>query len=216
MIYPDYPVIEEGGHRFYVTPYGNFPSMTTVLGNTASEDKKESLKQWRESIGQEEADRISKEATDSGTAVHLMIEKFLNGDTLELSEFAPRDVSRFRSMKFLLKSISNVKAQEVALCSPSLKIAGRVDCIADFNGILSIIDFKTSRKIKRAHEIEDYFLQLTGYAIMHNELYGTNISHGVILMTCDDGFPLKFTVKLEDYIDKFFERIALFYERGLT
>jgi genome maintenance exonuclease 1 len=212
----DYPNISSAnvsGLRVYETLKGNFyPSITTVLGNSASQEKIDSLNAWKNNLG-DEADSITKEAADKGTAVHLLAERFLNGEKLinEGETFSEDAIKSFNGLKLKLKKVSEVWGQEVALYSDAIQVAGRCDCIGIYNGKECIIDFKTSRRIKHKKDIEDYFLQLAAYSIMHNEMFGTNIVDGVIIMSSMNGFPQEFNVNLEKYYDSLLQRINKFY-----
>lgn len=211
--YPSLVATPFQGLRLYETPKGLFyPSITTVLGSTMPREKAEALERWYKSLG-DEAAKKSKEAADNGTAVHLLIERHLKGEKLvEPGEkFTNEQIAKFNSLKLSLKKIDKVIAQEVALYSDELRVAGRCDCIAMYKGEMSIIDFKTSRRLKYSDDIEDYKLQLCAYAMMHNELFQTNIMQGVIIMASDGGFPQEFVVELFDYVDPLIERINKFY-----
>ncbi len=211
--YPDVSTIEEFNLRWYlVDDETAFPSITSMLGKTTPEEKRLSLENWRNSVGAERADQISNEATTNGTAVHLLIELFLGGQTINETEFTEQQLKSFKSLKGYLKKIDEVWGQEVALFSRTLKIAGRCDCIGVYKGKPSILDWKTSSKIKNESMIEDYKYQLAFYARAHNEMFGTNIEHGVVLMATKDGFPLEFCVDLNKYYDKLETRVQYFYE----
>jgi hypothetical protein len=198
--------------RLYVVDGEYYPSITTVLGRTAPKEKVESLQKWREAIGENEADAILKDAAESGTHLHLLVERFLRGDDLLAEQFSEKVRGGFNSLKSVLKKISNVWGQEVPLYSKDLGIAGRCDCIGVFNGLPSIIDFKTSRKIKRESDIEDYFLQMTAYSIMHNEMFGTDIKDGVIIMSSEFSFPQVFKKDLRFYKENLRNRVNSFYQ----
>ena len=211
--YPDVSTIEEFNLRWYLVDSETaFPSITSMLSKTMPEEKRLSLENWKNSIGAERAEQISHEATTNGTAVHLLIELFLGGQSINESEFTDQQLKSFKSLKGYLKKIDEVWGQEVALFSRELKIAGRCDCIGVYKGKPSILDWKTSSKIKDDSMIEDYKYQLAFYARAHNEMYGTNIDHGVILMATKDGFPLEFCVDLNKYYDKLETRVQYFYE----
>lgn len=216
--YPDLQTIEFRGMRLYETPEGNFyPSITTVLGKTMSEEKENALKSWQMSLGMDLAQKKTKEAANRGTAVHLLAERFIKGEDLVKpgESFEQSAMTSFNALKLKLKKI-NPWAQEVALYSDVLGVAGRTDLIGEFNGTPSIIDFKTSSKLKKDSDIEDYKFQLCAYAQMHNEMFGTDISHGVILMTSDGGFPQEFRVDLSKYTDALAKRVATFYREKMN
>jgi len=218
--YQDYSTESVKGCRYYITPAGAFPSITTVLGGSETAEKKASLENWRTSLGQEKAAAVSKKATDHGTMVHLLTERFLKGEDV----FAPvngapvpgPDMMAFNALKLKLKQINEIWGQEQSLYSPSLEIAGRFDCIGLYKNIPSIIDFKTASRLKTRKDIEDYELQLFFYATAHNELFGTDIKRGVILMSSAGGMPQEFVVDFtEDHLLKLKARVAIFYEKLL-
>jgi genome maintenance exonuclease 1 len=183
------------GKRYYTLEDGTrLPSVTTVLGA----QKKEGIMAWRKRVGEAEANRISKQATGRGTNVHTLCERYLNNEAL--GNIMPDAKEMFVSLKPLLNRIDNIHYQEQALWSKQLGMAGRVDCIAEFDGKLSVIDFKTSKKIKTEAHIEDYFWQTTAYGIMYEELIGVPIHQLVIIMAVEDNPPLLFIQKTEDHI----------------
>jgi genome maintenance exonuclease 1 len=188
------------GIRVYKTPAGDFSSITTMLGQTMPPEKAAILQRWRDSIGHAEADAHSKKATDHGTMVHLLIERHLLGEPIDApvdGEPVPlRAIESLRALKMKLKKINSIWAQEQAVWSPFLKLAGRFDCMGEYEGVPTIIDFKTSGRHKTREDIADYELQLAFYAIAHNELFGTDVRQGVILMSVDGGFPLEFKIDL--------------------
>ena len=194
--------------RFYTTPDNNrYPSITTVLGAK----EKPGLVDWRNSLGHTAADKEMNRAADRGTAVHSMIEKYLDNDANPIVNHLIEHVAEYNSLKLLLRNINNIITQETALYSDLLKVAGRVDCIAEYKGTLSIIDFKTSTNSKDRSIIEDYFLQTTAYALMFEELYGIKIDNIVILMSVEKGVPLVFKGKVDDYIRPLLFRINTYY-----
>ena len=142
------------GRRVYVTPNGHtYPSITSVLGS----QPKPSLDAWRERVGDEEADRLMKESAKLGTAVHDLCERYLSNQNLLMVNDEARGV--FNRLRFLLGNINNIVGLEIPLYSDILKLAGTADCIAEYNGVLSVIDFKTSKRAKKEEWIEDYFIQ---------------------------------------------------------
>lgn len=183
------------GKRYYTLEDGTkLPSVTTVLGA----QKKDAIMAWRKRVGEVEANRISKAATGRGTNVHTLCERYLNNESL--GDIMPDAKEMFKSIKPLLNRINNIHYQEQALWSKQLAMAGRVDCIGEFDGKLSVIDFKTSKKIKSKIEIEDYFWQTSAYAIMYEELIGSPINNLVIIMAVENEHPLLFQEKTEDHI----------------
>lgn len=199
---PELKVIETERKRMYVTPEGNkYPSVTTVTGWK----KREFFAEWRKNNPQE-----SKYALQRGNDFHTLIEKYLQNEEVERHSDS-KTQKLFEQIKSELHNIDKILCQEVALWSDTLKLAGRVDCIAEYDGKLSIIDFKTSKKTKDEFEIEEYFLQATCYAIMLEERCGIQISNIVILMSCDDGSTLVFQQKPKKYIKKLTETINTYF-----
>jgi genome maintenance exonuclease 1 len=163
---------------------------------------------WRKRVGEAEANRISKKATGRGTNVHSLCEKYLNNESL--GEMMPDAQEMFLSLKPLLNRINNIHYQEQALWSTQLEMAGRVDCIGEFDGQLSVIDFKTSKRIKSKVQIEDYFWQTSAYALMYEELIGRPINNLVIIMAVEDDQPLLFQEKTEHHIDGLVKAIQFY------
>ena len=176
--------------RVYTTPTGTkYPSITTVLG-ILSED---GIRAWRKRVGEEEATRISTRAANRGTAVHSITERYINNEVDYAEGFMPNVIQNFTDFKSVLdERLTNIRAQEVPLYSDHLRLAGRVDCVADFDGILSIVDFKTSRKLKKKEWITGYFAQEAAYAIMWEERTGEPITQLVTLITVDNEQPQVF------------------------
>jgi len=182
--------------RFYISPNGQkMPSITTVLGAL----KKESIQRWRDRVGHDVANAISKKASNRGTNVHTLCERYLNNEPL--CEIMPDAQEMFLSIKPYLNRIDNIRYQEQALWSEKLGVAGRVDCIADFELDLSVIDFKTSKRVKDLEEIQDYFWQTAAYALMYEELIGEPINNLVIIMAVENSGPFIYKQKTEDYIE---------------
>jgi genome maintenance exonuclease 1 len=196
------------GKRYYTLPDGTkLPSVTTVLGA----QKKQAIMEWRKRVGEEEANRVSKKATSRGTNVHTLCERYLNNDSL--GDIMPDAKEMFVSLKPLLNRINNIHYQEAALWSTKLEMAGRVDCIGEFDGELSVIDFKTSKRIKSITSIEDYFWQTSAYALMYEELIGVPIDNLVIIMAVEDEQPLLFQQKTEDHIPGLVKAIKYYKEQ---
>jgi genome maintenance exonuclease 1 len=181
--------------RYYVLPDGNkVPSITTVLGAM----KKASIMEWRRRVGEEEANKISKKASGRGTNVHTLCERYLNNENI--GEMMPDAKEMFFSIKPYLNLINNIHYQEQSLWSEQLGVAGRVDCIAEYEGELSVIDFKTSKRIKSKGDIEDYFWQCAAYSLMYEERVGKPIDNLVIIMAVENESPLVFKEKTQDHI----------------
>ena len=202
------------GKRMYLTPDGyKFPSVTTVIGNNAK--KKASIARWRARIGEEKANAKSTRATGRGTKYHSIVEDYFN-NKLDLKKYSkfPLPVLMFHHSRDTLDRINNIYLQEAALYSKHLELAGRVDCIAEFDGVLSIIDFKTAEKPKRLEYLYDYFVQETAYACMLQEKYGMSVKQLVTIVACENGetqlvvLPPKkeYFIKLMTYISEYQER----------
>jgi genome maintenance exonuclease 1 len=187
--------------RKYFTPEGNaYPSITTVL----SAMDKSGLLEWRKRVGEEEANRISTQAATRGTAVHKLAEDYLNNNEDWQKDHMPSNLFSFAQIKKILdERVNNVWMQETFLYSDRLKCAGQVDCIAEFDGELSIIDFKTSRKPKKAEWIQNYFIQASFYAAAFYERTGIPIKQGVILVMVDGDDPQVFKIPTYDYLPQF-------------
>jgi genome maintenance exonuclease 1 len=184
------------GKRFYVTPSGRLPSITTVLSILS----RDSIKKWRERVGEETANAISTKASRRGTNVHKMCEDYINNE-LDAKKFLPNDRQTFNSIKPVLDThLNNISAQEVPLWSEYLGVAGRVDCIAEWDGKLAVIDFKTSRKPKKKEYISNYFQQCSAYAVMWEERTGIPINKIVVVIAVDDEEPQIFEEKRDNYI----------------
>jgi genome maintenance exonuclease 1 len=162
--------------------------------------KKEAILAWRKKVGEEQANKISSKAARRGTNVHSICENYLNNKPDYLKGVMPDAQEMFVSLKPYLNKINNIHYQETALWSKTLGMAGRVDCIAEYEGVLSVIDFKTSRKIKLVEDIQDYFWQATAYALMYEELVGKPIDELVIIMAVDNEKPLIFKEKTSNHV----------------
>ena len=176
--------INEEGGRKYLTPSGKrYPSITSVM----SWQSARAIADWRARVGSEEANRISRQATRRGTALHNVCESYLRNEDVLGENVTPDVVSMFTSIKYILdNSIDNIHCIETRLYSDYIGVAGTADCIAEFDGKMSIIDFKTSRKIKEKKHITHYFMQTAGYAVMYEELFGIPVPQIVIIMVCED------------------------------
>ena len=200
---PEIQVID--GKRFYVTPEGNFyPSITTVL----SLQDKPGLKKWRETVGEKEAKRISQDSMRIGTAVHQMAEFYLSNYIIKLKDEDKKIVDTFNRLRFLLGNINNIVGNEIALYSDLLRVAGTADCIAEYNGVLSVIDFKTSRKPKKEVWIDDYYMQTFAYKLMFEEMTGIEIQQVVILVACIDQFDVQVFKKPAKDSDKYLTKLV--------
>ena len=183
------------GKRFYITPEGKkYPSITTVL----SARKNEGLVRWRESVGDAVANNIMRGAAKRGTAVHTLVENYLNNEELSKQDVLP--VALFTLLKPELDNINSIRMQEGGLYSDKWEVAGRVDCIAEYKGKLSVIDFKTSTKEKQEQWIENYFIQGSAYCEMYEETFKEPIEQVVILIVTEDGAVQSFVKNKKDYL----------------
>jgi genome maintenance exonuclease 1 len=189
--------------RKYFTPSGKaYPSITTVCSILS----KDSIIKWRKRVGEEEANKISLQASTRGTAVHKLAEDYLNNEPDWDKDVMPNNLFSFSHLKSIIdERINNVWFQEEYLYSDKLECAGQVDCIAEFDGQLSIIDFKTSRKPKKVEWITNYFIQASFYAAAFYERTGIPIKQGVILITVDHSEPQIFKVNTFDYLPHFID-----------
>lgn len=186
--------------RFYTTPEGNvYPSVTTVLGSV----EKEGIINWKKYVGEKKAAEVLRQANIRGEAVHLMVENYLNNKSWKVSPFYRES---FLSLKPVLdKHVDNIVYQEAPLYSDQIKVAGRVDCIAEYDGKLSIIDFKTSLKPKKKEYITNYFMQESVYAACFLERTGIPIKQIVTLIAVDDNEPQIFIEQPLKWLRDFFQ-----------
>jgi len=199
------------GKRYYVTPEGKkLPSVTTVVGA----QKKQAIMEWRRRVGEEVANKISKQATTRGTNMHSLCEYYLNNEPKPPGVVMPDAKEMFISIKPYLNKINNIHYQEVGLWSSQLGLAGRVDCIGEYEGSLTVIDFKTSSKAKDRESILDYFWQCTAYALMYEELVGQPIDDLVIIMAVKDSTPLIFKEKTQDHIEGLVKAIDYYHKNS--
>lgn len=198
--FDDLKTVTIDGKRFYQTPEGNtYPSVTSVTGLY---NKKEIL-EWRKRVGEAEANRISTKASSRGTRVHKLCEDYLNNE-LNTDRYMPDSVGMFKSIQPIIDQyVDNIHAIEAPLYSDHLKVAGRVDCIAEFDGKLAIIDFKTSSRQKSEDKIQNYFMQCAAYAVMFEERTGIPVPRIAIVIAVDSDHPQVFVKKRNDYIGMF-------------
>jgi len=189
------------GKRIYQTPSGKgYPSVTTVLGILGKED----IQKWRDRVGHAEANKISTQASRRGTAVHKLCEDYLDNDPDFSKKHMPANVHLFNTMKPILDNqINNIWYQECFLYSDELQTAGQVDCIGEWNGELAVIDFKTSRKVKKEEWILNYYMQVAFYAKAYEDMTGIPIRKGVIFIGVDDNEPQVFEFDTREYLDHF-------------
>lgn len=198
------------GSRMYVTPSGRrYASVTTALKHLSEEG----IAKWRKDVGEAEATRISTQSAIRGTAVHAMCEHYLDNQHYILSESRfNRDKYTFSQIKPLLHRIDNIRGMEMALWSDKLKLAGRTDCIAEFDGVLSVIDFKTSLKLKKKEWITGYFMQETAYAIMYKERYSEPVDQIVTIIATDNSEPQLFIEDPNNYKHQLVDAINFYYQ----
>jgi hypothetical protein len=210
---PDMKVqTQASGKRYYTTPAGIvYPSITTMLGHK----EKPWLEDWRNSLGHDKAAKETKRAGERGDAIHKIIEIYLSNKLTDkaLRSYEPEQIAGFNQVKLRLNKVDNIRAQEVAIYSDTLRVAGRIDCIGEYEGTLSIIDFKTSTNVKDKGMIEDYFLQTTAYAIMWAEITGEPIEDIAIIMAVEKGMaPMLFREKIDKYVSPLLKRIDEYYK----
>ena len=202
------------GVRLYETPEGNkYPSITTIL----SVRNKKGLMEWRKKVGNDVANYVARTAAIRGTKVHHMCEDYLNNDFDEekhKKDFLPYCL--FGQLKDSLTKVDNIHAQEAGLYSDKYRVAGRVDCIAEYDGVLSIIDFKTSTKERNDDWNENYYIQCSAYAEMYEERTGTEINQIVILCVTEDGTVQEFVKEKYDFLDMITESVAEWREKNET
>jgi genome maintenance exonuclease 1 len=197
------------GVRYYKVPNDENLIRLVSITSVTSHFNKEIFVKWRKKVGEEEAERITKAATNRGTDMHSLVENYLYNKNLPIVPPLPDFL--FKIAKTELNSINNIHALEGSLYSRQLGIAGTVDCIAEYNGELAIIDFKTSKKPKPREWIEHYFVQCMAYGCMLYELTGIAVKKLVIIMACENGECVvyeeydksKYIKLLSKYIRKF-------------
>ena len=209
--YKELDRIDHPEGRRYLLPEGNhYPSITTVLSVLSEK----SIAAWRARVGEEEANRISTRASRRGTAVHEIIEKYLNNDENYRDGYTPDIHESFLSVKDILdEKIGKVYAQECGLYSDHLRLAGTVDCVAEFDGKISIIDFKTAKRKKYRSHITNYFQQEAGYAVMWEERTGMPITQLVTLIAVDDNKPQVFIEHRDTWVNELRKTIYVYNKR---
>lgn len=193
--------------RLYTTPEGNrYKSITTVL----SHYNKQGIYEWRQAVGEEYANKVSRRAADRGNKVHKICEDYLNNEIPELKmQLMMPDLKElfFKIKPFIDENIGKVYTQEQALYSDKYRIAGRVDLIAEWNGKVAVIDYKTSTKQKDEENIQNYFMQCTAYALMFAERTGIWIDDIVVLIATEEGPAQVFERQIHDYRQPLIEMI---------
>ena len=203
-------LIEKDNAHFYQTPTGEiYPSITTILHETMANGKKESLQNWKE---QEIAsDYITQEAATIGTETHKLIENHIN-EVRQTDDVRLLSVAHFNNLIPFLQKINNVHGTELRLYSNAMKLAGTSDCIASYDGELSIIDYKTKRSNQKEEWMTDHFIQGTAYSQMFKELTGIEAKQVVILVSSEKNSRMEFVKNTEDYKDLLTQRLNQYYD----
>lgn len=202
--------IKSEAGRLYLSPGGSkLPSVTTILSKTAD---KTFLIDWRKRVGDAEANKITNTSTGLGTAMHKMLEDYLCEDKTPSGNMFATAMAK-SIICHGVKNINEVWGLEVGLCSEGL-YGGTTDCVGVHDGSPAIIDFKNSRRLKKKEWVEDYLIQTTAYAHSHNEMYGTNINKGVIMLATHDAVYQEFVIEgdeFEEYAIKWAKRVEDYY-----
>jgi len=208
---PDIDRVMIGGIRYYKVPNGmQYPSITTILGD----GPKPWLERWKKSLGQEASTRETNRCGNRGSAIHDMIEKYLKNDPLATNDQTVSNIQLFNKMRYSLKHVDNIVLQEQYLFSDTLHVAGTVDCIGEYCGKLSIIDFKTSTNTKTLEQVQDYFCQCVFYALAYYELTSILIEDIVIIIGVEKGLvPTIFKQKIHPHIERLSQSINKFLDR---
>lgn len=202
--------IELNGVRHYKTPFGNFPSVTTILGS----EEKEVLKHWANAVGPEHVKWTLQEASQRGSEFHDTVEKYLKNETISINNLMLKH--HFLQVKsFFDRNFNKIVCNEIPLFSKKMRVAGRCDCVAELNGIPHIVDFKTSRRLKEESEIENYFMQCSAYSFILEEMFGLTIPNFcIIISNIEVNFPTIVYGNRKHYIKKFIE-LRVRYEKGI-
>lgn len=212
---------ESTGKRLYATPDGfKVPSVTTVLDKTKPAESRIALANWRKNVGEKKAQEIVTEAANRGTRMHTFLENYIKGDVLKETVSNPYAQQSLTMAKIVIDKgfpkINEVWGSEVPLYFPEL-YAGTTDCCGIHDGDESILDFKQTNKPKKLEYIGDYFLQLTAYAMAHNEIHKTNIRKGVILMCSKDYEYQEFILEPKDFdywSEQWLKRVEQYYREN--
>lgn len=206
-------LLDRGDGHWYQTKFDKiYPSISTILSATASEEKKNGLLQWRENEPAHEY--ITAQAQHIGTQSHKIIEDYLNNN-LSYEEYDLLPIAHFNNLKPFLENISDVICIEQRMYSDKLKVAGTSDLIAKYGGELSIIDYKTKRKPQADDYMHEYYLQTTCYAQMFHEVTGQKINQVVILVSSEKNTRQEFIKSCDDYIESMNERVEKYYLKNL-
>ena len=191
--------VNSPGGRFYETPSGaRYPSVTSIT----KLHNQESIQAWKEKVGEVEAGKISRRALARGNKIHSLAEKYLLNEGDLSDDFSRAD---FGQMIPYLDKINNIRCLETQLYSDHLQTAGTVDCIGEYDGKLSVIDFKTSAKLKKREWVKDYFMQCSAYAVMFEERTGTPIERLLLIINVEDEGIQLMDSKRDEHIDDFLD-----------
>jgi len=211
--------IEGQSGRLYLCPDGSkVASVTTILDRTKSEEKRAALANWKKRVGEQAAQAIVTEAAGRGTSMHKMIERWLAGEDISMpgSNLVHQQAHKMANAvidELIAPNVDEIWGSEVNLYFPRL-YAGTTDCVGLWRGEIAIMDFKQTNKPKKREWIEDYFLQLAAYAQAHDEIYGTEIRRGVVMMCSKDLELQEFVLDGQDFMDhvhKWWDRVEQFY-----
>lgn len=194
---PEVTLQQINGRRCYTTLDGQqYPSITSILSSIPNPG----LERWKRTVGFAEAKEIARKAADRGTRLHYIVTEYLSNNVLDLSG---KSIPLFNQVRHCLDKISNIHILETPLCSARLRMAGTVDCIAEYKNELSVIDFKTSTKTKKKEWVDSYFMQASAYSIMYEELTGRPIDNLVLIIAVENSvIPHIFIEPIDKYIDK--------------
>jgi genome maintenance exonuclease 1 len=210
------------GRRLYLTPDGQaVPSVTTILDKTKPAEARAALANWKKAVGEQKAQQITTEAASRGTRMHTYLENYIKGEILKETVTNPFAQQSLDMAKVVIAEgfpkITEVWGSEVPLYFPEL-YAGTTDCCGMHDGDQSILDFKQTNKPKKLEWIGDYFLQLTAYALAHNEIHKTNIRKGVILMCSKDYEYQEFILEPKDFdywTEEWCKRVEQYYRENI-
>lgn len=211
---PELTAVQTDRGRLYNTPSGEaYPSITTVLG--ARPEKKKLIAEWRARVGEQEANKVSAQASRRGTAIHTMMEKYIVGEN-PIADEMPTNITMFNSIRTMVdKHLTHVYAMEAPLYSNKLKVAGRCDLVGKWAGMDCIIDFKTSKRLKEEAHIDNYLLQATAYSLMFEELTARIIPGIVVLIGVDDEVkPQMFCRYRDKYVEKLCDVVLEYYRHN--
>ena len=208
VLLPELNTVQTENGRFYLGSNGQkYPSVTTILGKR--KEKIVALNEWRRRVGEKQASRISTMAANRGTNVHKLVEDFVMNIPVDYRRVMPLPASMFKSIQPCIEEhLKVVRAIEVALLSDTLKLAGRTDIIGTWDDYNSVIDIKTSTRVKKENDILDYFLQCTAYAIMFEELTGIDTPKIVVVIANEYQPPSIFVKDTSEYEPILMEYLA--------